>query len=219
MNREKYKRFGRHFIGSDLHFNHKNILQYNKSSRAGGQDPLVLSEAEQWDLVDKMNESIIEKWNHKVRENDHVFLLGDLCMGQGNKMVDILRRLNGYKTLIKGNHDRTLMKLPEFQNDQSRLEIGFTSVHDYLCCTPFKGGDVVMSHFPMSNWDGESRGSVAFHGHCHGTRPDINNYETKRIMDVGIDTNDLELYDFEEVVARLQARPLPKFDHHGKVVS
>jgi len=63
-----------------------------------------------------MNEVIISKWNHRVKEEDTVFHAGDFCfknsaggkVGEGmtHKANYYSSRLSGTIIYIKGNHDR-----------------------------------------------------------------------------------------------------------------
>jgi calcineurin-like phosphoesterase family protein len=168
MNKEDYKKYPNHFVASDIHFNHARIIKYNAASRGDGRDYDTLTEDEIWDLVHKMNEKIIANWNSMIGPDDHTFILGDLFMGQMKFAVDILNRMNGFKSIILGNHDRGLMKLPEFQTRESKLAIKVLSTRDYLCFSPRKGVSMVFSHFPMASWDGMSRGAIFCHGHLHG---------------------------------------------------
>lgn len=77
---------------ADTHFNHKNIIKYDDRP---------------FSSVEEMNETMIQLWNSRVTQNDNVYILGDV--GFGN-VDNILRRLNGNKYLIRGNHDKFLEK-------------------------------------------------------------------------------------------------------------
>lgn len=83
----------RYYI-SDLHFFHDNMN--TKMDKRG------------FESVEAMNEYMISQWNKKVRKDDEVVILGDLSIEKGEKTNEILRRLNGRKYLVVGNHDRYL---------------------------------------------------------------------------------------------------------------
>jgi calcineurin-like phosphoesterase family protein len=216
MKKEDFIKYPKHFVASDIHFNHKNILKYNADARGDGRDFDSLSEAEVTELVVRMNDTIVQRWNEVVGPDDHTFILGDLCMGQMQYAVETITRLNGWKTIVLGNHDRGLMKLPEFQSRESKLEIKVLNTVHYLCWSPRKKVEIVMSHFPFASWDGMGKGSMMLHGHLHGAEVQVIDAANKRIMDVGIDTNGLYPYNLEEVIQRMHAKPLPKHDHHMK---
>jgi len=209
MRKDVYAKYRKHHVCSDIHFNHKNIALYCPKSR--GQFVEVIGYNPDGSPIyahhlDKMNETIIARWNSKVQPTDHTFILGDVAMGVITKAPALVERLNGAKTLICGNHDRGLLKLPEIE----RL---FIDIRDYACFGVKKIG-VVMSHFPFASWDGMSAGAVHLHGHLHGSPCIVQG----RIKDVGIDTNDLYPYDFEEVLDELMTIPKPTTDHHGDAV-
>jgi len=155
-----------------------------------------------------MNELIIERWNSDVGVNDHTFIIGDVAMGQIVLAPPLIRRLNGHKTLIRGNHDKTLVKLPEFNSL-------FIDAHDYLEQIVVSTM-VCMSHFPMASWNGMAKGAIMLHGHLHGAEVQVIDAVNKRIKDVGIDTNTLYVYNLEELVEEMKKIPLPTFNHHGR---
>lgn len=148
----------KNFVVSDTHWNHVNILSYQKNRS--------------FPTLEEMNEAFIAAWNKTVSPGDIVYHLGDFAMGQRDKIPAIIARLNGTIRLVKGNHDT---KVPEF---------GFDWVKDYHSCK-INGQYVVMSHFPMLKWDGDGTGAYMLHGHCHGNLDSVNK-GTKR-LDVGID--------------------------------
>lgn len=79
------------YFTSDLHIGHHNIIKYCNRPYAS---------------VEEMNEALVNNWNSVVTDNDHVWILGDLCMGKIEDSLKIAARLNGWKTLLPGNHDR-----------------------------------------------------------------------------------------------------------------
>ncbi len=81
----------RYYI-ADCHFYHRSLL--TKMDCRG------------FESVDEMNETMIDKWNTKVRSNDEVIILGDFSLGTAVQTSQVLDRLNGHLFLIRGNHDR-----------------------------------------------------------------------------------------------------------------
>ena len=83
------------FIISDTHFGHANILKFTDSNTGLSIRPGFAS-------VEEMDELMIERWNAVVQDQDIVYHLGDVYMGQGHR---VLPRLRGRKRLVLGNHD------------------------------------------------------------------------------------------------------------------
>jgi calcineurin-like phosphoesterase family protein len=160
---------------SDTHFNHENIIKYSNRP---------------FSSILEMNEKIIENWNMKVAPNDTIYHLGDFGfqskLGEEYNLHNILRRLNGQKHLIIGNHDSV-------QNMK-----GWSTINNYLS-TKINGKQVIMFHFPIESWDKKRYFSYHLHGHTHGMLPDDPN---KLRLDVGIDAQckDYSPISFDEVV-------------------
>lgn len=95
------------YFTADWHLWHKNIIKYcNRPFKH----------------VDEMNKTIIRNYNKRIKEEDEVWFLGDLTMGNDQyKLQNIIDNLKGTKHLVLGNHD----KLRPWQY----LEVGFSSVH------------------------------------------------------------------------------------------
>jgi len=81
------------FLISDLHLGHANIIRY--CSR-----PFLVSDVAEMDRV------LIDNWNHAVSPESRVFFLGDLRYGgHARTTKEYIKKLNGKKTFIRGNHD------------------------------------------------------------------------------------------------------------------
>lgn len=95
------------WVISDTHFNHEGILRF----RTKDDKPL-----RSFDDVNHMNETIVSNWNEVVKQNDKVYHLGDVAMKDTG--IHYLKRLNGKKRLILGNHEYGSMKLytPYFED-------------------------------------------------------------------------------------------------------
>jgi calcineurin-like phosphoesterase family protein len=81
---------------SDLHFFHKNVIGFCNRP---------------WTSVEEMNEGLIKNWNDRVRKTEQVYVLGDFLFGGSSRLREIVPRLNGQKTLVRGNHDATARKV------------------------------------------------------------------------------------------------------------
>jgi calcineurin-like phosphoesterase family protein len=139
---------------SDTHFNHANILTFKTNTpdgeliRPGFKD------------VDHMNEVMIENWNKVVKPGDKIYHLGDVSFGNEAKYNAVMRRLNGRKRLILGNHDNFDMSYYQshFQKIYSWRSFGQFS-KAFICC-----------HYPLHTQSFQYRKSGpgwCVHGHIH----------------------------------------------------
>lgn len=58
--------------------------------------------------VDEHINHLVEKHNSVVDIDDEVIVVGDAVYGKAPECVEHISRFNGKKTLIRGNHDRTI---------------------------------------------------------------------------------------------------------------
>lgn len=109
-----------------------------------------------------MNKDLIERWNNKVKNDDTVYILGDISWDTVENTIDIFQQLKGNKILIKGNHDTN--KLCRVLKEQHLIE----SSYDYLEIND-NGKFVIMSHYFIPFWNGQFRNSIHLYGHVHNT--------------------------------------------------
>ncbi len=132
------------FVTSDLHFFHKNIIQIANRP---------------FENLDDMHEKLINNWNSVVEDNDEVYILGDFSFGKVLETEELLRKLNGKKFLIKGNHDELVNK--------KHFNINlFEGIYDYFEMN-YEGQFYTMSHYPFLEWNAKRRGTIHLHGHTH----------------------------------------------------
>lgn len=137
------------FFTSDHHFGHKLIIDFESRPFAN---------------VQEMNEALIANWNAAVGPEDTVFHLGDFSFLGLEATSAIISRLNGYKILILGNHDRG-------RGRSWWLEAGFDEVSEY----PLVYKDFFfLSHEPM--YMNKHMPYVNVHGHIHGQKYEGNNH-------------------------------------------
>lgn len=135
---------------SDHHFNHARILTFTDKA-----NNLIRP---QFRDIHHMNEHLIEAHNARVKPKDKVYFLGDLGRGSG----DCVRRMNGKKRLILGNHDDLLTKDELMHFKWARSWRAFKTNSLAFVCT----------HFPMAPISFQYRGSkdgngFNVHGHLH----------------------------------------------------
>lgn len=129
---------------SDLHLFHNKIIE--KFNRP-------------FSSIDEMHKTIIANWKRKVKDNDTVYVLGDVGMYHAKEIGDILLSLPGHKILVTGNHD--------FKNIHTKsYKKAFDLITPYLEIEDH-GRNVVLFHYPVEEWDGKYRGYYHLHGHVH----------------------------------------------------
>jgi calcineurin-like phosphoesterase family protein len=136
-----------------------------------------------------MNEAMVTEWNDLIEPGDLVYILGDVAFFPASKAIEYMRRLNGDKILIEGNHDRKLL------NDNTFRKC-FKEIHKYLDIN-YNGTKVVMLHYPIAEWDQMHRGAVHFHGHLHGG---VSGMERFRCRDMGMDATGAIAITMEEAI-------------------
>lgn len=125
-----------YFIG-DLHFGHKNIVNIRSDFKSSYEH----------------DEFLVETWNQKVKKNDLVYVLGDVAFNVEG--LEKVRRLNGRKILVRGNHD---------EENIHRYLVFFA---DVVGIRAYKDetGRYWLSHCPIH--PDERRGRENIHGHVH----------------------------------------------------
>ena len=152
------------WFSSDLHFGHRNIIEYCGRPFAD---------------TDEMNHALIARWNEVVAPGDEVWVLGDVALGRIADTLPLVGALHGTKHLVSGNHDRCWPgNGPKATEWEARyLDAGFTSLHHGTATLEVGGRRVLACHFP---YQGDSHdydrhpearpiddGSWLLHGHVH----------------------------------------------------
>ncbi len=177
---------GNIWFTADTHFNHTNIIKYCNRP---------------FQNILEMNEIIVSNWNSRVEPKDVVYHLGDFMFsGQSSAIIEMCKRLNGYKFLIWGNHDKgAIRQVKSFQWQGQYLEL---KVNDQL---------LVLMHYAMRVWNKAHYGSWHLYGHSHGSLKDDPNM---RSFDIGVDANNFYPLEFGEVKARMALKNFVPIDHH-----
>jgi len=171
---------------SDTHYFHNNIIKYSERP---------------FENVEEMNEALVQNWNNLVSVKDTVWHLGDVSFGSEEDTVNLMRRLNGTKHLLFGNHD----------DDRWNWEKIFKSVQHYKEMKLNKH-KLIMFHYPILSWNGGHRGSWHLHGHCHSNLDNHNKGNTR--LDVGVDGHNYKPINFDRIFEILNDNKFLSLDHH-----
>ena len=106
-----------------------------------------------WNTPEDMDEAMVARWNSVVKPKDRVYHLGDVVINR--RALPTLKRLNGRKVLVKGNHD--IFKLSDYAPY-------FDDIRAYHVLD-----GKILSHIPVYR-DGLVRFGTNIHGHLHDRR-------------------------------------------------
>lgn len=190
-------KFTERFVISDTHFGHTN--SWEKFKLANG-DPL-----RPFTSTEEMDETMVERWNAKVGPHDVVYHLGDVVINK--KSLHHVKRLNGKKRLVRGNHD--------IFKDREYNEAGFESLYGVRVFVD----KFIMSHIPLHPDCITERFKVNVHGHTHANEVmwmqmknnglGVTTYEPgvdPRYLCVSVEHTNYEPLHFDEIEARIQQR-------------
>jgi calcineurin-like phosphoesterase family protein len=136
------------WMWSDLHIGHVKLAEKWRADKCGGD-------------VTKHNEWLRDAWNDSVSADDHVWIVGDACMGTLTDSLEFADTLKGVKHLIPGNHDR-FHPAYRWKNEVDPVKSAeFKAMYDEVFVTePFSvsgeymglnAGSVVVNHFPWAD--------------------------------------------------------------------
>lgn len=122
---------GKVFLTSDLHFGHDRLFVWGVRG---------------YDSIEDMNETQVQKWNLIVSDEDDVYVLGDLMLGDpGN--IEYIKRLKGKIHIVLGNHDtpnriRMYHELPNVVEVEWAIMLIYRKYHFFLTHFPCMTGNL-----------------------------------------------------------------------------
>lgn len=176
------------FFTSDTHFGHSKVIDYSKRPFRD---------------VEEMDETLIRRWNARVKSGDLVYHLGDFSFHDTEKSARIAARLQGQKYLVLGNHDKKM---------KDEVKNRFVWARDYA---EIKVADqkIILCHYAFLTWNSSHKGSWSLHGHSHGSlKPDAHACRA----DVGVDCWGYAPVSFEELQRHMSSKKFEPVDHHGR---
>lgn len=197
------------WITSDTHYGHANICRSTTTWRTSdGKVPV--GNTRDFNSLDMMNTAIVNNINNVVMQDDVLFFLGDWSFGGFENIQKFRERVVCRNIhLILGNHDHHI------ENNKNNVQDLFSSVSHYRTIVVDKT-KIELMHYPISSWDGLSKGVLHLHGHMHFTNQ--NRFGKGKRMDVGMDGHpEFKPYNIKECINLLNSRPiLSEFDsdHH-----
>lgn len=210
------------YFTSDTHYGHGNIIKYSNRPFLNqfeqheydkAKQNLSSTEFREFDRkfrisresIINMDETMIKNYNAKVPPGAEVYIVGDFSFHKDvNHTISILKRLNGNKHLVCGNHDRDCLRDAGFR-------ACFASIRDLLEIK-HDGQHIVLCHYAMRVWNKSHRGAWQLYGHSHGSLKDDPNSLS---IDVGVDCHNYTPISFSDVKRIMAKKNYQPIDHHG----
>lgn len=138
------------YFASDTHFCHDRGFIYTPRG---------------FTTVAEMNAAIIERWNKVVKNDDTVYLLGDVMLNDNEEGMKCLAQLNGRIHILIGNHD-TASRLSIYETLPNVTVEGYADIVKYGKYTFY------ISHYPTNTSNLEKDAPLSQHvinlyGHTH----------------------------------------------------
>ena len=203
------------FFTSDTHYSHSNICSATTNWSVND------GYARKFDSLQDMNQRLVDNINDKVGEDDILIHLGDWSFGGFDKIEEFRSQINCKNIhLTFGNHDHHI------ERNKDNIQSIFSSVNHYLDLNVSwwiagkkkEHARFICMHYPIASWNGMNDGAIHLHGHVH--LPKHLRMAAGKAMDVGVDGNDLEPIEMDDILIKMVSRPIAKLtlpkDHHEK---
>ena len=140
---------GRIFLTSDLHMGHDREFVWKVRG---------------YDSVQAMNLAQVQKWNETVEDEDDIYALGDLMLGDPSN-IEFIKQLKGRIHIVLGNHD-TANREKMYRELPNVVEVAEVGIR-----LKYKKHHFVLTHYPMftGNLEKESlkQMTLNLYGHTH----------------------------------------------------
>lgn len=171
---------GRIFLTSDLHMGHDREFVWKVRG---------------YDSVQEMNLAQVQKWNETVEEDDDVYALGDLMLGDSNN-IEFIKQLKGKIHIVLGNHD-TANREKMYRELPNVVEVAEVGIR-----LKYRKYHFIMTHYPMitGNLEKESlhQMSLNLYGHTHQTSNFYN--DMPYMYHVGVDSHNGYPVDIDDII-------------------
>ena len=135
---------------ADTHFGHKNIIMHDANDGC-----------KQFSSIEEHDELIINNWNNRITSQDKIYILGDFSWLSNRGTEELIKKLNGIKFLIKGNHDR-------WCKDSACKKL-FQEIYDYKAIID-GNNRVILFHYPIMFYQEQHKNSIHLYAHLHNSR-------------------------------------------------
>lgn len=176
------------FITSDLHIGHNKEFLYNPRG---------------FDNIYDHDRALIKNWNNTVADDDIVYVLGDLMLGDNAYGCSTFNHLNGRKIIILGNHD-TDTRRELYPNLRGVVEVTYATVLKY------EGYHFYLSHYGAltSNHDYDKplkQRLISLCGHTH-TKDRFADWDKGYIYHCELDAHDMRPINIDQIIRDIEEK-------------
>lgn len=171
------------YFTSDLHFGHDKEFLYKTRG---------------FNSIEEHDNNIIENWNNIVTENDDVYVLGDLMLGDKEYGINCLKQLKGKIHIVVGNHDTA-----------NKIDLYATKLNNVVEIKPiiilkYNKYRFYLSHYPTITTSLNKEKPlkdclINLHGHTHQINKFYN--ESPHMYNVCLDCHQNKPISIEEIIS------------------
>lgn len=177
---------GRIFLTSDPHMGHDREFIWKPRG---------------YTSVSAMNITQVQKWNGIIEDDDDVYVLGDVMLGDASN-IEFIKQLKGRIHIVLGNHD-TANREKMYRELPNVVEVAEVGIR-----LKYKKHHFVLTHYPMmtGNLEKESlkQMTLNLYGHTHQTS---NFYNDMPFMyHVGVDSHDGYPVLLDDIIEEMYAK-------------
>lgn len=184
------------YFSSDLHLQHKNILQYDKRA---------------FESIEEHDEHLIKNICKTLKAGDNLYYLGDFIFGDKKKTESFLGTIASTGAnlfFIKGNHDNDAVV-----QAYKKYGIYLGNMEEIRS---IDGQHIILNHYAMRIWHNSHRSFWHLYGHSHDN---LESQSWGKSMDVGIVSakrilGEYRPFSFLEIKEILDKREIEVIDHH-----
>lgn len=168
------------YFSSDPHFNHNKDFIFSERG---------------FSSIEEMNETIIKNYNSIITDEDDLYILGDLCLGDLEEGKKCISQLNGKIHIVLGNHDtdnriEMYKTLPKVVEIKEAIRLKYKKYHFFLTHFPCLTGNLQKETLKQM--------TLNLYGHTHQT---TNFYENNFFMyHVGCDSHNCTPILLEDII-------------------
>lgn len=171
------------WVHSDWHWQHENIYKFTYT-----RDGVERRVREKFLDSKEGDQYIAQRWRDLVKAEDHVWVLGDVCMERGNnragEFIALMKSLPGHKRLILGNHDHLKTSI--------YMKAGFEKIRGSNMLD-----GVLMTHYPVHPSSISYKVKANAHGHIHQ-----NDSPDGQYINCCVEVNEYSPIPFDEILTK-----------------